>query len=122
MSSISAWLDGLGLGDYATVFVENAIDLDVLPDLNESDLEKLGVALGHRKRILRAIAALPGASLPRASANIATPDAEGERRHLSVMFCDIVGSTALAVQLDPEDLSGVIRRFQATCTTIITHN
>jgi class 3 adenylate cyclase/predicted ATPase len=122
MSSISAWLDGLGLGHYAAVFVENAIDLDVLVDLNETDLKRLGVALGHRKRILRAIAALPGASLARASASIATPDAEGERRHLSVLFCDIVGSTALAVQLDPEDLSAVIRRFQTTCTTIVTHN
>jgi predicted ATPase/class 3 adenylate cyclase len=122
MSGISAWLDGLGLGNYATIFVENAIDLDILPDLDETDLERLGVALGHRKRILRAIAALPRASPPRANADVAAPDAEGERRHLTVLFCDIVGSTALAVQLDPEDLSGVIRRFQATCTTIITHN
>jgi class 3 adenylate cyclase/predicted ATPase len=122
MSGITAWLDELGLGNYATIFVENAIDLDVLVDLNETDLKRLGVALGHRKRILRAIAALPGASLARASASIATPNAEGERRHLTVLFCDIVGSTALAVQLDPEDLSAVIRRFQTTCTTIITHN
>ena len=58
MSGIAAWLDGLGLGNYATIFVENAIDLDVLPDLNETDLKRLGVALGHRKRILRAIADL----------------------------------------------------------------
>src|ERR1700745_2969425 len=103
MSGISAWLDGLGLGDYAAVFDENAIDLDVLVDLNETELKRLGVSLGHRKRILRAIAALPGASLARASASIATTNAEGERRHLTVLFCDIVGSTALAVQLDPED-------------------
>jgi predicted ATPase/class 3 adenylate cyclase len=125
MSGISAWLDGLGLGRYATVFVENAIDLDVLPDLNEADLESIGVALGHRKRILRAIADLSKGSSPPTStslADVAAPQSEAEKRHLTALFCDIVGSTALAVQLDPEDLSGLIRRFQATCTAIITHN
>jgi predicted ATPase/class 3 adenylate cyclase len=122
MSGITAWLDGLGLGNYATIFVENAIDLDVLPDLNETDLERLGVALGHRKRILRAIAALSRNASPRTSADVASPDSETQRRHLTVLFCDIVGSTELAVQLDPEDLNGVIRRFQATCNIIITHN
>jgi class 3 adenylate cyclase/predicted ATPase len=125
MSGITAWLDGLGLGSYATIFVENAIDLDVLPDLNETDLKRLGVALGHRKRILRAIADLSsGSSLPEGASfpDVATPESDRERRHLTVLFCDIVGSTALAVQLDPEELSGVIRRFQATCTTLITHN
>jgi predicted ATPase/class 3 adenylate cyclase len=125
MSAISAWLDGLGLGNYTTIFVENAIDLDVLPDLTEADLKRLGVALGHRKRILRAIADLSSGSSPPESASlvdVATPESETERRHPTVLFCDIVGSTALAIQLDPEDLSGVIRRFQATCATIITHN
>src|SRR5947207_624217 len=125
MSGISAWLDGLGLGNYATIFAENAIDLDVLPDLNETDLKRLGVALGHRKRILRAIADLSsGSSLPESGsfADVATPESETERHHPTVLFCDIVGSTTLAIQLDPEDLSGVIRRFQATCATIITHN
>jgi len=125
MSGIAAWLDGLGLGNYATIFVENAIDLDVLPDLNETDLKRLGVALGHRKRILRAIADLSsGSSLPESAslADVATPESKTERRHLTALFCDIVGSTALALQLDPEELSGVIRRFQAICTTLITHN
>ena len=59
---IESWLDGIGLAQYATVFAENAIDLEILPDVTEADLEKLGVALGHRKRILRAIAALSGAT------------------------------------------------------------
>src|SRR5262249_15606764 len=59
---IATWLDEIGLGQYATVFAENAIDLEVLPDVTETDLERLGVALGHRKRILRAIAALSGAT------------------------------------------------------------
>ncbi len=82
MSGIAAWLDGLGLGNYATIFVENAIDLDVLPDLNETDLKRLGVALGHRKRILRAIADLSsGSSLPETAslADVETPESETER-------------------------------------------
>src|SRR5262245_14389586 len=118
---IAAWLDEIGLGQYATVFAENAIDLDVLPDVTETDLEKLGVALGHRKRILRAIAALSGATP--ASAALATalsPQSEAERRQLTVLFCDLVGSTALAAKLDPEDLRDVIRGFQGCCAAVIT--
>ena len=63
MSTIAAWLDGLGLGQYATVFDANAIDMETLPHLTEADLEKVNVALGHRKRILRAIAALTNGNL-----------------------------------------------------------
>jgi predicted ATPase/class 3 adenylate cyclase len=124
MSAISAWLDKLGLGSYAAVFVENAIDIDVLPNLDETDLEKLGVALGDRKRILRAVTALTGGWPSQANALATAPvqPSESERRHLTVLFCDIVGSTALAVELDAEQLSGVIRRFQKDCTGIIVHN
>ena len=107
---IATWLDGLGLAQYAPVFAESAIDLDILPDLTEADLEKLGVALGDRKRLLRAIAALPKGRAPADDATF--PQSEGERRQLTVLFCDLVGSTALAINLDPEDLSEVIRRFQ----------
>src|SRR6266498_5455624 len=120
---ITTWLDGIGLAQYATVFAENAIDLDVLSDVSEADLERLGVALGHRKRMLRAIASLPGAR-PAAGASgtgRAPPLSEPERRQLTVLFCDLVGSTALALQLDPEDLSAVIRRFQAICAAMIAH-
>jgi Adenylate cyclase, family 3 (some proteins contain HAMP domain) len=123
MSTIAAWLDGLGLGQYATVFDANAIDMETLPHLTEADLEKVNVALGHRKRILRAIAALTNGNLGTTaglhSQTMAAPISEGERRQLTVLFCDLVGSTALAVQLDPEDLSAVIRRFQGTCAAII---
>ena len=115
---IATWLDELGLAQYATMFAENAIDLDVLPDVTEADLEKLGVALGHRKRILRAIAALPKGRAPADDATI--PQSEAERRQLTVLFCDLVGSTALAVKLDPEDLSDVIRGFQRSCSAAIT--
>jgi hypothetical protein len=72
MTQIETWLEEIGLGQYATVFAENAVDLDVLPDLTETDLERLGVALGDRKRILRAIAALSGAT-PAAAAPAAAP-------------------------------------------------
>ncbi len=126
MSAIETWLNGLGLGQYATTFTENAIDMEVLPELIEADLEKLHVALGHRKRIIKAIAKLSGGSSasspPVGSTNLgpASAQSEGEKRQLTVLFCDLVGSTALAVQLDPEDLSAIIRRFQATCTAVIT--
>ena len=116
---IATWLDGLGLAQYATVFAENAIDLDILPDVTEADLEKLGVALGHRKRILRAITALTsGNSAQTASAPL--PHPEAGRRQMTVLFCDLVGSTALAVKLDPEDLRDVTRRFQDSCAAAIT--
>jgi class 3 adenylate cyclase/predicted ATPase len=119
---IKTWLDEIGLGQYATVFAENAVDLDVLPDVTETDLERLGVALGHRKRILRAIAALSGAT-PAAAAPAtapALPQSEAERRQLTVLFCDLVGSSALAVKLDPEDLRDVIHGFQGCCAAVIT--
>jgi predicted ATPase/class 3 adenylate cyclase len=121
---MTTWLDGIGLAQYATVFAENAIDLEILPDVTEADLERLGVALGHRKRILRAIAALSGATPALAASAPATapalPQSEAERRQLTVLFCDLVGSAALAVQLDPEDLRDVIRGFQGCCAAVIT--
>ena len=116
MTEISTWLDHLGLGQYAATFVENAIDLDVLPDLTDADFERLGVPLGHRKRIIRAITSR-GAIV---GLNPTPHRSEVERRQLTVLFCDLVGSTALAVRLDPEDLSAVIRRFQVTSTGVIT--
>src|SRR5262249_54617324 len=120
---MTTWLDGIGLGQYATVFAENAIDLEVLPDVTETDLEKLGVPLGHRKRILRAIAALSGATAAAAAppaAALSLPQSEAERRQLTVLFCDLVGSSTLAVKLDPEDLRDVIRGFQVCCAAVIT--
>src|SRR6266536_1239506 len=119
---ITTWLDGIGLAQYATIFAENAIDLDVLSDVSEADLERLGVALGHRKRMLRAIASLPGAR-PAAGASgtgRAPPLSEPERRQLTVLFCDLVGSTALAVKLDPEDLREVVRGYQSSCAAVVT--
>src|SRR5262249_26516446 len=119
---LKTWLDGIGLAQYATVFAENAIDLETLPEVTEADLEKLGVTLGHRKRILRAITALSaGTVVPAADALPPTAPPEAERRQLTVLFCDLVGSTALAVKLDPEDLREVIRAFQDSCAAVVTH-
>ena len=98
---VAEWLRGLGLGQYAPAFRDNDIDGEVLRRLTGEDLRELGVrSIGHRRRLLDAIASLGAAeTLP---APIVTPGAE--RRQLTVMFCDLVGSTALSARLDPEDL------------------
>jgi len=110
---IAEWLRGLGLGQYTPAFAENAIHWDVLPKLTADDLKEIGVAaVGDRRRLLEAIASLRGGGLPVASA--AVPSAvfgEAERRQLTVMFCDLVGSTRLAVRYDPEDLRDVIGAY-----------
>ncbi len=124
---IAAWLRELGLERYAQAFRDNDVDVDLLSDLSEADLEKLGVAsLGHRKILLRAMEALrrPLAELAEGVTDIADearptppPPASGpeaERRQLTVLFCDLVGSTELAARLDPEDMSAVIRAYQNT--------
>src|SRR5215469_10606868 len=112
---IAAWLDGLGLGQYGQAFRDNEVDERVLPSLTAEDLKDLGVMLvGHRRRLLDAIAAL-STSAPAVAATIGTGDAvprsDAERRQLTVMFCDLVGSTALASRLDPEDLREVIGAY-----------
>src|SRR5215472_13670609 len=104
--NIAAWLRGLGLAQYEAAFSANAIDASVLPDLTDTDLEKLGVLLGHRKRMLRAIAEL---NAPPAASWV--PGA-AERRQLTVMFVDLVGSTGLSARLDLEDLREMIAAYQ----------
>jgi class 3 adenylate cyclase len=122
---VGSWLRNLGLEQYEPAFIENAIDFDVLPELTEDDLEKLGMLLGDRKRAIKAIKAMAGGT-PSAmitsevseSLSNHRPMASAERRHLTVMICDLVGSTALATRLDPEDMSAVIDAFQAACARI----
>jgi class 3 adenylate cyclase/predicted ATPase/energy-coupling factor transporter ATP-binding protein EcfA2 len=105
---IADWLRGLSLERYAETFRDNAIELEVLPELSEADLEKLGVLLGHRKIMLKAIAALR-APAPQPVAEPTPPRGDAaERRQLTVMFCDLVGSTALSTRFDPEDLRELI--------------
>jgi class 3 adenylate cyclase len=116
---IAAWLGALGLERYAQTFADNEIDGEVLPTLTADDLKDLGVlVIGHRRKLLNAIAALDGSEAPPAPGT--APRAAAERRQLTVMFCDLVGSTALSAQLDPEDMREVIRGYQDACAGVIT--
>jgi hypothetical protein len=117
---IEAWLADLGLERYEPAFRENEIDLGVLPSLTADDLKDLGVVIvGHRRKLLEAIAGLKAASAGTSATSSprlagAAPQRDAERRQLTVMFVDLVGSTALSAKLDPEDMRGVIRLYQNT--------
>ena len=102
---IEAWLEGLGLERYVPAFRDNEIDAEVLPELTEADLATLGLPLGPRRKLLKAIAGLRQGALP-SSAPVSATAQEAERRQLTVMFCDLVGSTALAARLGAEELRG----------------
>jgi class 3 adenylate cyclase/tetratricopeptide (TPR) repeat protein len=110
-----------GLEQYKPILVSNAIDIDVLPDLTEEDLERLGIPLGDRKRLLKTVRkTLAPANLAVTGANgrrDATRDT-GERRHLTIMICDLVESTALSARIDPEDLRAVMDAYHAACSRI----
>jgi class 3 adenylate cyclase/tetratricopeptide (TPR) repeat protein len=124
MQPIADWLARLGMSEYAERFEANRIDVSVLPDLTDHDLEKLGVLLGDRRKILRAIRELA----PPVRTSVQEPAAaepardEAERRQLTVMFCDLVGSTALSAKLDPEDMRGIVRAYHRCCTAIVERN
>ena len=120
MTGIAEWLASIGLGEYSECFAENAIDLSVVPDLTEQDLKDLGVLLGHRRKMLRAIADLKGSVLPTPLPGPKpVPRTDAERRQLTIMFCDLVGSSELAVRLDPEDLRRVIGAYHNCIKEII---
>src|SRR2546430_13374926 len=99
MKDIAEWLTSIGLGEYAQRFAENRIDASVLRDLTNQDLEKIGIPLGHRKKMLRAIAELGGGT----PQTVTGPNRQEtpQRRHPTLMICDLVGSTAPSVRLDP---------------------
>src|SRR5215470_18002469 len=124
---LGGWLRSLGLGQYEAAFRENEIDDTVLPSLTAEDLKDLGVSIvGHRRKLLDAIAA------SRADANSNAPPSEAlppvgrsakdaaERRQLTVMFCDLVGSTALSARLDPEDMREIIGAYHRCCADEIS--
>jgi class 3 adenylate cyclase/tetratricopeptide (TPR) repeat protein len=115
---IEKWLAGLGLAKYGPLFVRNEIDLDILPDLTEQDLKDLEIPLGPRKKLMKAIAAFDGAAVSAAKPEPAARN-EAERRQLTVMFCDLVGSTSLSARFDPEDLREIIRAYQEACAKVI---
>jgi class 3 adenylate cyclase len=124
---IAAWLRGLGLERYEPAFRENEIDAEVLPELTEPDLAALGLPLGPRRKLLNAIAALRHGGLPSPAAEqpsevpvpVSATASEAERRQLTVMFCDLVGSTALSARLDPEDLRLVIGAYHRCVAAVI---
>src|SRR5262245_25173042 len=124
---VGGWLRNLGLGRYEPTFIENAIDSDVLPELTEGDLEKLGMPLGDRKRLIKAIRTMLADSSSALITSGAGEDVQSgqprvgaaERRHLTVMICDLVGSTALSSRLDPEDMGAVMDAYHAVCARIV---
>ena len=111
---IAQWLEKLGMSEYAGLFAENGIDVSVLRYLTDQDLEKIGVLLGHRRKMLAAIAELVGAvqAPPQPALTEPKPKDTAERRQVTVMFSDLVGSTALSARMDPEDLREVISSYQ----------
>jgi hypothetical protein len=129
MRDIARWLDELGLGRYSVIFAENDIEWEVLPELSEHDLEKLGLSLGHRKKLLKAVANLtarPEPQTPSEAASGEAPDSytpkhlaekilasrgalEGERKQVTVLFADVQGSTALIEGMDTEQ---AVRRLE----------
>ena len=115
MQQIADWLEKLGLGQYAQTFAENEIDVSVLPHLTDQDLKDMGVPLGPRRKILAAISKNADAAQvtpePAARAEQKRQDT-AERRQVTVMFSDLVGSTALSARMDPEDLREVISAYQ----------
>src|SRR3984893_1299346 len=118
---IGGWLQSLDVERCEAAFRENEIDFRDLPDLTNEDLEELGIPLGPRKRLLKAIKALtpenPVAQEVRPTSPQPSPEPRdtAERRQLTVMFCDLVGSTGLSSRMDPEDLREVISEYQAAC-------
>jgi class 3 adenylate cyclase len=121
---VAAWLKGLGFERYVPAFCDNDVDAEVLPKLTADDLIGLGVtSIGHRRKLLDAIATF-GAERSATTATAAPPDAPAsvgaERRQLTVMFCDLVGSTSLASRLDPEDLREVLGAYHAAVAEVVT--
>ena len=115
MQQIAHWLEELGMSEYAPRFAKNGISVAALPHLTDHDLKDIGVLLGHRRIMLAAIGELVGDS-PVAAKTVATGEPKtqdtAERRQVTVMFSDLVGSTALSARMDPEDLREVISGYQ----------
>ena len=123
MQPIAEWLANIGLERYAPAFAENDIDFSVLPHLTDADLERIGVSLGHRRKILAAIAGLVGGaqSAPQPVRSEPKPQETAKRRQVTVMFSDLVGSTTLSARMDPEDLREVISSYQKCVAETVSH-
>ena len=116
---VGSWLRSLGLGQYEAAFRDNAVDAEVLFELTDSDLAQLGVLLGHRKRLLKAIAELASADKIAPPTSLA-PSTTAERRPITVMFCDLVGSTSLAARLDAEDWRNLVNAYLDEASAAVT--
>ena len=120
---IGAWLRSLGLSRYEAAFSDNSIDADVLADLTDGDLAQLGVNLGDRKRLLKAIASLGAPDLaakPTRPAPLSSSTDAAERRPITVLFCDLVGSTSLAAKLDAEDWRNLVNAYLDEASKAVT--
>jgi class 3 adenylate cyclase len=132
MQEIADWLANIGLERYAPAFADNDIDVSVLPHLTDADLEKIGVSLGHRRKILAAIAKLEDTSATGAPTRVShfpppveptatpMPEAAGERRHVTVMFCDLVDSTGIAARLDAEEWRDLVGAYLDAASAAVT--
>src|SRR5215472_9963587 len=134
MQQIADWLKKLGLPEYTERFADNGIDVSVLPHLTDQDLKDMGVLLGHRRKMLAAIGELsskPGAapatgtpigpaSIPTASPIVPAAEAAGERRYLTVLFCDLVDSTGIAAKLDAEEWRDLVNAYLDHASAAVT--
>jgi len=132
VNSLSLWLDELGLGQYTATFADNDVDMETIRLLTERDLLELGLSLGHRKKLLKAIATLDEGTvvaqnmsaevvrLVRATGTASASVEAGERRQLTVLFCDMVGFTELANRVDPEILQKIVRTYEDACAVCIS--
>jgi class 3 adenylate cyclase len=134
MDGLAEWLEKLGMSEYAQRFAKNAIDFSVLPDLTDQDLKELSILLGDRRKMLRAIAALKGAPTTVAPPAPAVPprpetapiepisgaDGVGERRHLTVMFCDLIDPTGITARLDAEERRDLVEAYLDTASAAVT--
>jgi class 3 adenylate cyclase/tetratricopeptide (TPR) repeat protein len=126
LSAFADWLREIGLERYASVLAENDIDFSVVHKLSETDLKELGVTLGHRKKFLEARDSLDLNQAGEAPTRVLSPAppsdqiGSGERRQLTVMFCDLVGSTALSEKLDPEELRALLHEYRTRCGEVIS--
>jgi class 3 adenylate cyclase len=116
MSDLRSWLEGLGLGKYAEIMQAHDVDISIVADVTEQDLEKLGLSLGHRRKLLSAAAKLRDPVLPSSESTFVAP----ERRQLTVAFVDLVAATALGAQLDPEDLIRLLRQYRDACLASVS--
>ena len=117
---ISDWLEQNGLGKYAAAFTENEVDLIALPELSDDDLREMGLPIGPRRKLLKTVRDLIDTNaISEYIESGTTQEGDAERRQITVMFCDLVGSTALSEALDPEDLREIMAAYQRAATAVI---